>query len=84
VINIVFSDKSNNKTSSSPTIIRIINDNITIRSGKYGDYIYHKKPKWTKPSFLKLNEFINEHGKDYYKTCELSIIKKWIYDTYNI
>lgn len=66
----------NNEITSS--IIRVIDDNTTIRTGKYGDYIYHKKPEWKKPSFLKLTEFINEYGKDYYKTCELSIIKKWV------
>ena len=68
----------NNEISSSLSIIRTIDDNTTIRTGKYGDYIYHKKPGWSKPSFLKLTGFINEYGKDYYKTCELSIIKKWV------
>ena len=70
--------------TSSPTLVRKIDNNTSIRTGKYGDYIFHKKPQWKKPSFLKLNGFISDHGKDSYKTCDLSIIKDWIYATYKI
>jgi DNA topoisomerase I len=71
-------------TDISTTFIRKIDDNTSIRTGKYGDYIFHKKPNWKKPSFLKLNKFIKEYGSDTYKTCDLTLIKKWIYETYKI
>ena len=71
-------------TEVSPTFIRKIDDNISIRVGKFGDYIFHKKPNWKKPQFLKLNKFIEENGADSYKTCKLDIIKNWIYETYKL
>lgn len=71
--------------SDTPSfIIRKIDDNISIRTGKHGDYIYYKKPKSVKPIFLKLTEFIKIHGVNAHKTCDLSVITKWIYDTYNV
>lgn len=71
--------------SDTPSfIIRKIDDNISIRTGKHGDYIYYKKPKSVKPIFLKLTEFIKIHGENAHKTCDLSVITKWIYDTYNV
>ena len=84
IIKFLYSSNSTEDKTISSSIIRKIDDNTSIRTGKYGDYIYHKKPKWTKPSFLKLSEFINEYGKDSYKTCDLTIITKWIFDTYKI
>ena len=71
-------------TDNSVTFVRKIDDNTSIRMGKYGDYIFHKKPNWKKPQFLKLNKFVQENGPDSYKTCELSVIKKWIHETYKI
>ena len=64
--------------SSTFGIIRKIDEDTSIRSGKYGDYIYHKKIKDKKPQFIKLNTFINKHGVNSYKTCEHKIIKDWI------
>ena len=64
--------------SSSFGIIRKIDEDTSIRSGKYGDYIYHKKIKDKKPQFIKLNTFISKHGVNSYKTCEDKIIKEWI------
>jgi hypothetical protein len=44
----------------------------------------HKKPGWKKPRFLKLNEFIKEHGVNSYKTCDLNVLIKWLEETYKI
>ena len=66
------------------SIVREIDDHTSIRTGKYGDYIFHKKPTWKKPRFLKLYEFVKLHGQDSYKTCEISLLRKWISDTYSI
>jgi DNA topoisomerase-1 len=70
--------------SQSPSLIRTINETTTARTGKFGDYIMHKKPGWKKPRFLKLDGFIKEHGVNSYKTCDLSILIKWLEDTYKI
>ena len=63
---------------------RIINKNLSIRNGKFGDYIFYKTPKMKSPKFLKLTEFIKEYGKDSYKTCELELICHWIRSMYKI
>lgn len=66
---------------AAPTsnILRELSNNISIRKGQYGDYIFHKTPKMTKPKFYKLNGF-----KEDYINCDKSIILAWIKDIYKI
>lgn len=71
-------------SKSSSNIIRKLNEDLSIRSGKYGDYIFYKKPQWKKPRFLKLNDFIKEHGANSYKTCKLDIILDWLKENYSL
>ena len=78
VVNILIEKKSENG------LPRKIDENISIRNGKYGDYIFYKKSTMKQPKFLKLNKFIELHGVDSYKTCDISIIKDWIYSTYTL
>jgi len=58
--------------STNSSIIRVVDENTTIRKGKYGDYVYHKKSNMKKPIFFKLNEF-----EDDYKTCDVENILSW-------
>jgi DNA topoisomerase-1 len=60
-------------------LIRELNKNLSIRTGKYGDYIFYKKPRAKKPEFHKLNGF-----KDDYHKCDKQLILNWIKLTYNI
>ena len=60
------------------TFIRIINENLSIRNGKFGDYIFYKTKTMKKPKFFKLKGV-----KEDYKTCELSILIKWINEIYS-
>tara|TARA_B100000902_G_scaffold397102_1_gene459906 strand:+ start:6236 stop:8593 length:2358 start_codon:yes stop_codon:yes gene_type:complete len=60
------------------SIVREIDDYTSIRTSKYGDYVYHKKPSWKKPRFIKLQDFVTEHGENSYKTCELSLLREWL------
>jgi DNA topoisomerase-1 len=69
-------------TSSGQTnanIVRNISENISIRRGKFGDYIFYKTEKMTKPEFFKLKEFPND-----YKTCDKGELTSWINDTFHI
>ena len=50
---------------------------MSIRTGKFGDYIFYKKKTMKQPKFLKLNGFT-----DNYKECDISILKDWIKNTY--
>ena len=63
---------------------RKIDENISIRNGQYGDYIFYKKNSRKRPKFLKLNDFIKLHGVNSYKTCKISVIRDWIKETYEI
>ena len=71
------------ETSSSSLgikgLVRKINDDISIRNGKYGDYIFYKTSAMKNPTFLKLKGFSGD-----YKTGPLNDITEWIKTTYKI
>jgi len=66
-------------TSSSSGIIRFITKDISIRQGKYGDYVFYKTSKMSKPLFLKLDKFEGD-----YKTCTIKIFLEWLKAEHNI
>lgn len=68
----------NRLSSGSKNIVREIDKNMTIRKGKYGDYIYYKSETMKRPEFLKITTF-----PDDYKKCSLQTLKTWIMETYN-
>jgi len=73
-------DKDTILDSSKPVgLIRELTKKISIRSGKFGDYILYKKPRAIKPQFLKLDKF-----KENYNTCSTQVILEWIKNVYNI
>ena len=57
-------------------ILRTIDENTTIRYGRYGPYIFHKTAKMTKPAFIALKGFPEKHGN--YITCDVSVLHEWI------
>jgi DNA topoisomerase-1 len=63
----------------SGNIIRKINDDMSIRTGKRGNYLFHKTAKMRKPQFLTLKDCTLDYAE-----CEISIIRQWIHDTYSI
>ena len=74
-----FLDKDTILDPSKPVgLVRELNSHLSIRSGKYGDYIFYKKPRAKKPEFLKLNGFDSD-----YKKCDKVLILNWIKQTYN-
>ena len=74
-----FLEKDNLLDPSKPVgLLREITEHISIRTGKFGDYIFYKKPRMKKPEFLKLNGFNSD-----YKKCEKELIINWIKQTYN-
>lgn len=60
-------------------IVRNISDNISIRKGQYGDYIFYKSKKMKRPSFLKMDGCNLD-----YKGCNLVFLKDWILEKYGI
>jgi len=74
-----FLDKDTVLDPSKPVgLVRELNSHLSIRCGKYGDYIFYKKPRAKKPEFLKLNGFDSD-----YKKCDKVLILNWIKQTYN-
>jgi DNA topoisomerase-1 len=74
-----FLDKDTVLDPSKPVgLVRELNSHLSIRSGKYGDYIFYKKPRAKKPEFLKLNGFDSD-----YKKCDKVLVLNWIKQTYN-
>ena len=57
-------------------ILRTLDENTTIRYGRYGPYIFHKTQKMTKPAFVALKGFAELHGN--YNTCDAAILREWI------
>ena len=64
-------------------MIREINQTMSIRKGPKGDYLFYKTAKLKKPQFYDIKAFTNDTKEDY-KICDISILKSWIKDKYNI
>jgi len=60
-------------------IIRNINDQLSIRNGKYGNYIYYKTQSMKKPKFLSLQGF-----KDKIEEAVEEDLLTWIENKYEI
>ena len=68
---------------SGCSLIREIKSGVTIRKGAKGDYIFYKPPKLKKPKFFDIKSFYAETKEDY-KICNLTILKTWIKEKYDI
>jgi DNA topoisomerase-1 len=60
-------------------LIREINSATSIRKGPKGDYLFYKTPKMKKPQFYDIKGFDED-----YKICDITILKSWISEKYNI
>ena len=66
-------------TKVSVAFVREITKNVSIRNGKYGDYIYYKTLKMKTPKFFKLVGF-----KGDYRNCEKHLLQEWVKTTHNV
>lgn len=66
--------------------IRVLSEEISIRSGPHGDYVMIRSKKRVKsktknkPTFVNLSSFTRKYGIDSYRTCEASKILEWLED----
>jgi len=65
--------------TTNTTVLRKLTQDLSLRKGKYGDYIYYQTSKMKKPQFLKLNGFKKDP-----KTCEEKELISWIKETYKL
>jgi hypothetical protein len=61
------------------TGVRIINENLSVRIGKYGPYIFYKTLQMKKPAFYPMKNFPLK-----YMDCDLQILLNWIKTNHNI
>jgi DNA topoisomerase-1 len=65
--------------SDNPNMVRYINNDMSIRKGKYGDYMYYKTKTMKTPKFLSLTKY-----KGDYKTDTVNSILSWVRETHQI
>ena len=65
------------KKTSNPNILKIITEDISIRKGKYGPYIFYKTPTMKKPRFLKIKKLE-------WKSLATAATLTWVRNEYNI
>ena len=46
------------KKSSNPNVLKILNNDLSIRKGKYGPYLFYKKKTMNKPKFFHFNSYL--------------------------
>ena len=70
VIEVIQNDPSKN-------ILREINENVSIRKGKYGAYVYYKRKDMEKPEFYNIKKF-----KEGFTYCDKDVFLEWLNTTY--
>ena len=71
VINILETSTKTSKLDKS--ILRELRDDLSIRQGKFGAYVYYKTDSMKKPEFLNIKKF-----KESFLTCEKELLLKFI------
>jgi DNA topoisomerase-1 len=61
------------------SILRVLNKDFSIRSGKFGPYIYYKKENMSKPQFFSIRGF-----KEGFSVCDVNVLLEWIYMKYKL
>jgi DNA topoisomerase-1 len=70
--------KSLSSTSNDNTT-RFLNENMSVRMGKYGAYLYYKTAKMKTPSFLNIKKF-----KENCWDCEPNTLVEWVKTEYRV
>ena len=77
--NVVEKIKEKQQQNISSNILRELNEELSIRKGKYGPYIFHKPMNVKKPNFFALKKFPKHYA---YATCDKNELIEWIEKTY--
>lgn len=65
------------KTEQS--VLRFLNEDFSIRKGKFGAYVFYKTKSMQKPQFLNIKKF-----KEGYLNCKEETLIEWLCDTYKL
>lgn len=69
----------NKKDTNEKTSLRVLNSVMSIRKGKFGPYVYYKRPDMKKPEFLNIKKF-----PEGFLTCETTTIVNWLCEKYKL
>ena len=63
------------KKSTNPNVIKVLNENFSIRKGKYGEYVFYKTNNMSKPKFIQLRKvFQHEEEKSWRSYSSAAIL----------
>jgi len=51
------------KKSANPNVLRILRDDLSVRRGKWGPYLFYKTEDMKKPRFLKMPKDLEWKGE---------------------
>jgi len=63
----------NKEAKQDKNILRKINDDLSVRRGKFGNYVFYKTEKMSKPEFFNIKKF-----KECPITCDKTIFIDWL------
>jgi DNA topoisomerase-1 len=66
-------------TKTDNNVLRELNDDFSVRTGKYGPYIYYKRKDMAKPEFYNIKKF-----RESFTYCNADVLIKWVCETYKI
>ena len=69
----------NKKDTNEKTSLRVLNETMSIKKGKYGPYVFYKRPDMKKPEFLNIKKF-----PEGFLTCEKSTMINWLCEKYKL
>jgi len=69
----------NKKDTNEKTSLRVLNSVMSIKKGKYGPYVYYKRPDMKNPEFLNIKKF-----PEGFLTCEITTIVNWLCEKYKL
>ena len=75
----IIDDLDETREQKDQSILKVLNKDISIRNGKFGNYVYYKTVKMKKPSFISINKIKELKDKEYdYNKLTLEIVKKYL------
>jgi DNA topoisomerase-1 len=77
--NTVSSYQKSKEETNDKLLVRYLNNELSIRNSKYGDYIFYKTNAMFKPKFLKIKGYNGDYKRD-----SIESIINWIKETYEI
>ena len=69
----------NKKDTNEKTSLRVLNSVMCVKKGKFGPYVFYKRPDMKKPEFLNIKKF-----KEGFLTCEANTLVEWLCTTYKL